>query len=167
MYITDVANLEVTNRLVRGVHGNWMCTDCNFSKDRKLAVVGHIQASHIPNFEGYYCDLCNNKSKTILAYQRHLQRLHGGLNKINQDALQFWFILELVHIEAKMVKIAKGWKCLDCEYEHMRKDLLFSHVQANHVDFPGYSCNICGKLSKTWVALNKHRTRNHKNYDNV
>eukprot|EP00092_Neocalanus_flemingeri_P021545 GFUD01023367.1.p1 GENE.GFUD01023367.1~~GFUD01023367.1.p1 ORF type:complete len:340 (+),score=66.68 GFUD01023367.1:27-1046(+) len=72
---------------------------------------------------------------------------------------------DLGNIEAKMMRVSKGWKCLDCEYEHIRKDLMFSHIQANHVDFPGYSCNICGKFSKTWVALNKHRTRNHKNQD--
>ena len=84
-----MANLEVTNRLVKDTNGQWMCTDCNFSKDRKLAVVSHIQASHIPNFEGYFCDLCNNRSKTILAYQRHLKRLHGGLTKMAQETLQF------------------------------------------------------------------------------
>jgi len=72
-------------------------------------------------------------------------------------------VLDLVDIEAKMLRVSKGWKCLDCDYEHIRKDLMLSHIQANHVDFPGYSCNICGKFSKTWVALNKHRTRNHKN----
>jgi len=70
-------------------------------------------------------------------------------------------------IESKMLRVSnaslKSWKCLDCNYEHSRKDLMFSHIQANHVDFPGYSCNICGKFSKTWVALQKHRTRNHKN----
>jgi len=74
---------------------------------------------------------------------------------------------DLELIESKMLRISnaslKGWKCLDCDYEHSRKDLMFSHIQANHVDFPGYSCNICGKFSKTWVALQKHRTRNHKN----
>jgi len=85
-------------------------------------------------------------------------------------ALQNWLkktfifdVLDLANIEAKMFKGPKGWKCLDCEYEHVRKDLMLSHIQANHVDFPGYSCDICGKFSKTWVALNKHRTRNHKN----
>jgi len=76
---------------------------------------------------------------------------------------------DLELIESKMMRVSnssfKGWKCLDCEYEHPRKDLLFSHIQANHVDFPGYSCNICGVFSKTWVALQKHRTRNHKNSD--
>ena len=84
-----MANLEVTNRLVKDTHGQWMCTDCNFSKDRKLAVVSHIQATHIQSFEGYFCDLCNIRSKTILAYQRHLQRFHGGLTKLAQESLQF------------------------------------------------------------------------------
>jgi len=89
-------------------------------------------------------------------------------------ALQNWLkktfifdVLDLANIEAKMFKGPKGWKCLDCEYEHVRKDLMLSHIQANHVDFPGYSCDICGKFSKTWVALNKHRTRNHKNIVNA
>merc|ERR1719470_496652 len=74
---------------------------------------------------------------------------------------------DLANIEGKMLRVSKGWKCLDCEYEHIRKDLMLSHIQANHVDFPGYRCNICGKFSKTWVALNKHRTRNHKNIENA
>ena len=74
-------------------------------------------------------------------------------------------VLDFTNIEGKMLRVSKGWKYLDCEYEHIRKDLVLSHIQANHVDFPGYSCNICGKFSKTWVALNKHRTRNHKNIE--
>ena len=72
----------------------------------------------------------------------------------------------MAQIEFKMQRVqnssSKGWKCVDCAYEHSRKDLMISHIQANHVDFPGYYCNICGKYSKTWVALQKHRTRNHK-----
>jgi len=76
---------------------------------------------------------------------------------------------DLVLIESKMLRVnnaaLKGWKCVDCDYEHTRKDLMFSHIQANHVNFPGYSCSVCGKFSKTWVALQKHRTRNHRNLD--
>merc|ERR1719470_629607 len=74
---------------------------------------------------------------------------------------------DLATIEGKMLRVSNGWKCLDCEYEHIRKDLMLSHIQANHVDFPGYSCNICGKFSKTWVALKKHKTRNHRNIENA
>jgi len=77
---------------------------------------------------------------------------------------------DLAIIESKMLRVSnaalKGWKCVDCDYEHTRKDLMFSHIQANHVNFPGYSCSVCGKFSKTWVALQKHRTRNHRNPDN-
>jgi hypothetical protein len=68
-------------------------------------------------------------------------------------------------IELRMLRCpeAKDWRCLDCEYRHRRRDLVFSHVQANHVtDFPGYSCAICGKFSRTLLALNKHRTRAHR-----
>ena len=103
------------------------------------------------------------------------QSLHiKDICKGSMGALQNWLkktfifdVLDLANIEAKMFKGPKGWKCLDCEYEHVRKDLMLSHIQANHVDFPGYSCDICGKFSKTWVALNKHRTRNHKNIVNA
>jgi len=69
------------------VFGLWRCSECDFSKDRKLAVVSHIQANHI-QFVGYFCELCNNKSKTILAYQRHMQRFHGGL-KVSAEFVQF------------------------------------------------------------------------------
>ena len=81
-----------------------------------------------------------------------------------------WHFIDLAIIESKMLRVSnaalKGWKCVDCDYEHTRKDLMFSHIQANHVNFPGYSCSVCGKFSKTWVALQKHRTRNHRNPDN-
>merc|ERR1712098_413986 len=70
--------------------------------------------------------------------------------------------LYMTSIEAKMVKVSKGWKCLDCDSEYTRKDYLLSHIQGNHVNFPGYSCNICGKTSKTWIALSKHRSRSHR-----
>ena len=91
-----------------------------------------------------------------------------GSDVLNED-VQTNDILDLELIESKMLRIEtpslKGWKCLDCEYEHHRKDLVVSHIQANHVtNFPGYSCSICGKFSKTWVALQKHRTRNHKGH---
>jgi hypothetical protein len=58
--------------------------------------------------------------------------------------------------------VEKDWRCLDCDYRHRRRDLVFSHVQANHGDFPGYSCHVCGKFSRTLLALNKHRTRAHR-----
>ena len=100
----------------------------------------------------------------------HIKDIYKGSMGALQNQLKKIFIfdvLDLAKIEAKMFKGPKGWKCLDCEYEHVRKDLMLSHIQANHVDFPGYSCDICGKFSKTWVALNKHRTRNHKNIVNA
>jgi len=61
----------------------------------------------------------------------------------------------------------RGWKCTDCDYEHSRKDLVFSHVQAKHFNFPGYICQICGKTSKTLVAHNKHNMRYHKYHDST
>lgn len=63
--------------------------------------------------------------------------------------------------------LGRGWKCRDCDYEHSRKDLVFSHVQSKHFNFPGYICQICGKTSKTLVAHNKHNMRYHKYHDST
>ena len=57
--------------------GLYFCTECSFSSSKKPNTVSHIQAKHLPGFEGYKCSLCGNICGTLRGFDTHLNRLHG------------------------------------------------------------------------------------------
>jgi rubrerythrin len=61
-------------------------------------------------------------------------------------------------IHSKMDKTSEGqWYCLVCRYESAKKSHVFEHIEAKHIDHPGYSCPICGRLLKNSIALRRHK----------
>jgi len=65
-------------------------------------------------------------------------------------------------IATKMVKVPDAltnksvWQCLECGKEYKLKGDASRHVEAHHVDHPGFSCEICGKIYKTRDSLRNH-----------
>jgi len=51
------------------------------------------------------------------------------------------------------------YQCTVCEHISKKRISVFSHIQSNHMDFPGYNCDSCGTFSKTLNAFQKHRLR--------
>ena len=56
------------------------------------------------------------------------------------------------------------WRCLSCGWGSKYKSRTFDHVEAKHVDTPGYSCALCDKFcpSYSYSSLKMHKSRYHK-----
>lgn len=65
-------------------------------------------------------------------------------------------------IRSKMKKLEDGqWQCLDCFTTTKVKTNIFEHIEARHVQSPGYVCFMCQKHCRTRNALRAHKNRYH------
>jgi len=81
---------------------------------------------------------------------------HGQMETVGTETNKDLEILIL----SKMSKNKTGdWQCNDCYKTSKVKTNIFEHIEANHVDSPGYQCELCYKFCRTRNAL-----RNHKNF---
>ena len=75
-------------------------------------------------------------------------------------------VLELDDLIAtKMVHVSDGkgkrlWRCLECSRERYSKTEISRHVEATHIQHPGYQCQHCDVISKTRDSL-RHHVKNH------
>jgi len=71
-------------------------------------------------------------------------------------------------IATKMMKVQEVgsnkfvWQCLDCGKEYKLKGDTSRHVEAHHVDHPGFSCETCGRTLKTRDSLRNHINQLHR-----
>ena len=66
-------------------------------------------------------------------------------------------------IASKMMKNSEGdWQCKDCYKTSKVKTNIFEHIEAAHVESPGYQCEICYKIYRTRSSFRKHKSVNHK-----
>eukprot|EP00092_Neocalanus_flemingeri_P040222 GFUD01043811.1.p1 GENE.GFUD01043811.1~~GFUD01043811.1.p1 ORF type:complete len:336 (+),score=64.40 GFUD01043811.1:448-1455(+) len=71
-------------------------------------------------------------------------------------------------IQSKMSKNAEGeWQCNDCYKTSKVKTNIFEHIEAAHVESPGYECEICYKVYRTRNSFRKHKNVNHKAVNNL
>ena len=71
-------------------------------------------------------------------------------------------------IVSKMSKNIDGdWQCNDCFKTSKVKTNIFEHIEANHVDSPGYQCELCYKFCRTRNALRNHKNFKHKQIKKV
>jgi len=71
-------------------------------------------------------------------------------------------------IASKMIKNAEGdWQCKDCYKTSKVKTNIFEHIEAAHVESPGYQCEICYKIYRTRSSFRKHKSVNHKDTSNI
>ena len=61
-----------------------------------------------------------------------------------------------------MQRVEHVWQCSVCSYRSVKKDNVFYHVEAKHVETDGYECSACGYFSKTLQSYKSHVKRNHK-----
>ena len=65
-------------------------------------------------------------------------------------------------IRSKMMKTDYGnWHCCDCGRESKVKTNIYEHIEATHVNSPGYFCDYCDKPCRTRNALRAHKHREH------
>ena len=60
-----------------------------------------------------------------------------------------------------MEKVDKVWSCVVCQYQSSKKNNVFEHVEAKHVQSTGYNCQQCGTFCKTYSAYRSHIKRLH------
>merc|ERR1711915_291018 len=66
-------------------------------------------------------------------------------------------------IQSKMKKTESGeWQCCDCYKTSRVKTNILEHIEASHVETPGYNCDICFKYYKNRHSLRNHRNLKHK-----
>jgi len=66
-------------------------------------------------------------------------------------------------IQSKMSKNDAGeWQCNDCGKTSRVKTNILEHIEATHVETPGYNCDICMKFYKNRHSLRNHRNSKHK-----
>ena len=65
-------------------------------------------------------------------------------------------------IYSKMSKIEGMWQCDDCQKTSKVKTNIYEHIEAVHVETPGYCCDICHKFCRTRNALRNHKNLRHK-----
>jgi len=56
-----------------------------------------------------------------------------------------------------------GFSCRLCGYEANKRQRITYHVEAKHMESPGYECDICQKFCPTKNALCIHKSRFHRN----
>ena len=67
-----------------------------------------------------------------------------------------------------MVRVGHSWQCSVCEYQSAKKGNMFEHVEAKHIESPGYECSTCGVYCKTYSAFRSHHKRQHRQwYDSI
>jgi len=66
------------------------------------------------------------------------------------------------YIKSNMEKSCDGqWHCLFCGKAAKVKTNIFEHIEATHVQSPGYTCEHCNKPCRTRNALRAHKHREH------
>ena len=56
-----------------------------------------------------------------------------------------------------------AFKCKLCGYIATKRQRISYHVEAKHMDSPGYECDLCQKFCPTKNALFIHKSRFHRN----
>merc|ERR1719220_247836 len=66
------------------------------------------------------------------------------------------------YIKSKMQKSVDGqWECMFCGRQSKVKTNILEHIEASHMETPGYSCEMCNKHCRTRNALRAHKHRSH------
>jgi len=75
------------------------------------------------------------------------------------------FILSILkeNLDSYVKVKAVGFACMLCGYEANKRQRITYHVEAKHMESPGYECDICQKFCPTKNALCIHKSRFHRN----
>ena len=66
-----------------------------------------------------------------------------------------------------MSKTVEGvWQCHFVDDNLRLKQIFFEHIEATHVESPGYSCEFCQKPCRTRNALRAHKHHEHSTMQN-
>jgi hypothetical protein len=73
---------------------------------------------------------------------------------IKQIDIALYFVYFDSMIFSKMFRNEAGeWQCSECYKTSNNKNNIMEHIEASHVESPGYDCDICYKTFKTKHSL--------------
>ena len=79
------------------------------------------------------------------------------LNAFDISPTEHWEI-----VNSKMWKGDDGkWACCECDYSSKKNSNVYEHIEAKHIQGPGYFCQECEKTCPTRKALRHHLARYH------
>ena len=81
-------------------------------------------------------------------------------NKFLPFEKYFFFILD--EVASMMVKESGTWWCKKCQFSSNYKARLWEHIEARHLNCPGYVCPMCEKVCPNYAAFKVHKSRYHK-----
>ena len=122
---------------------------CVLSKFKQRAWE-HVEAKHC-NTGGYECMLCQKYCPTASSLRNHNDRHHKIKMWSKAWNITLLFLSDDVlnaSIEQKMGKLEDLWQCLDCLWTTKNRTRLWEHIEAEHVQSPGYTCQLCFVLLK-------------------
>jgi len=68
-------------------------------------------------------------------------------------------------ILSKMMRNEAGdWQCNECYKTSNKKQNIMEHIEASHMETPGYNCEVCYKIFKTKHSLRTHKNVKHREY---
>ena len=70
-------------------------------------------------------------------------------------------------IDKFLINNGSDWSCKECGKTVRNRMTLRNHIEAQHINTPGFQCDICGFVSKTRHALRGHKDYNHKTKKSV
>merc|ERR1712098_590928 len=62
-------------------------------------------------------------------------------------------------IKDNMLKDGGIWFCMACSYQTQQKSHVYEHIEAKHVEHPGYECSFCKKVFKRKGDFGRHRSQ--------
>ena len=171
--------------------GRMQCSICKDYSHNRSHVRNHIESKHFPNTFSYDCpyENCGKVFNTCQAFQTHKSRVHkqwwtlyrsnNCFNEIDFpiwiDAPLFLFLIpgfELTdpsQLDQFIEKNAEGrMQCTICkDFSHNSRSHVRNHIESKH--FPNtfsYDCPYenCGKIFYTFQAIQKHKSRDHKQW---
>ena len=70
---------EINSKLYKNECGEWVCTDCGYTKKKKSHVYEHVDIKH-SSHEGYLCNICNEVLRSKAQLGRHQSQMHHWNN---------------------------------------------------------------------------------------
>ena len=167
----------------------WHCVECGKKFKSKEDASIHVKTYHYEmeqEFEGdinsTMSELAISESVGAKSHDINIKiNIKSGVSKLAEsgsvdrldDKVEL-IRLKFKEIDAKIaLKIIKitvpgarcrskcVWKCSDCDEEFTSKGEAYRHAEARHINHPGFSCFVCGVISKSREGLRKHLERVH------
>ena len=142
--VPNVKNSSVINQIVEGT---WKRNTLELTKNTALSVVNRFQE------ETYHV------TWKLVLHNNNIGSSNHSLSILGDQDVD-------ISIDKFVCYNGSEWSCKECGKTFKKRLGLRNHIEAQHIDTPGFPCDICGFVSKTRHALRGHKDYNHKSKKN-